>query len=348
VSDVRLPVNLITGFLGSGKTTLLRRLLAEPALARAAVLINEFGEVGIDHYLLERLDEATVLLKSGCLCCTIRGDLRDSINDLYDRRERGLVPPFDRLVIETTGLADPAPIVATLSAEPVICHHFRLGNIVTVLDAANGLVNLATYEESRKQVAVADRLVITKTDIVDSRKVDRLQAEVRVLHATALVLDAHRDSLSASSLLSEDVYDPHARTAEVGRWLADQRLIEAHAHGHDVNRHGRDIVTFCVSLEQPVAWSAFAVWLTMLLNRHGQDILRVKGLLNITDVSTPVVVHGVQHIIHTPTHLDAWPDGEAKTRLVIIAKGMIRDRVQRSLSVFNDLAKESMAVTAAR
>jgi G3E family GTPase len=347
VSDARLPVNLITGFLGSGKTTMLRRLLAEPELAAAAVLINEFGEVGIDHHLLERLDEATVLLKSGCLCCTIRGDLRDSISDLYDRRERGLVPPFDRLVIETTGLADPAPIVATLSADPVICRHFRLGNIVTVIDAANGFANLATYEESRKQVAVADRLLITKTDIADAGKVQRLQEELGRLNRTALTLDARRDSFRASSLLTDDVYHPQARMAEIDRWLADQRQeMDAHDLGHDVNRHGSDIVTFCVSLERPLAWSAFAVWLTMLLNRHGQDILRLKGLLNIAGVSTPVVVHGVQHTIHAPTHLDAWPDGEARTSLVIIAKGLIHERVARSLSVFNDLATYGSAVAA--
>jgi hypothetical protein len=160
--DALIPVNLITGFLGSGKTTLLQRLLHAPGMSRTAVLINELGEVGLDHYLLERLDEATVLLKSGCLCCTIRGDLRDAIRDLYDRRERAKIPAFDRLVIETTGLADPAPIVTRLMADPVIRHHFRLGKVVTVIDALNGLANLETYEESRKQAAVADQLVVSK------------------------------------------------------------------------------------------------------------------------------------------------------------------------------------------
>lgn len=168
-----ISVHLITGFLGSGKTTLLKRLLQAPDIGQTAVLINEFGEIGLDHYLVERLDDATVLLKSGCLCCTIRGDLRDAIRDLYDRRERGKTPAFDRLVIETSGLADPAPIVATLMADPVIRHHFRLGKVVAVVDAVNGRTNLATYEESRKQCAVADRLVISKTDIVDAGKIGR-------------------------------------------------------------------------------------------------------------------------------------------------------------------------------
>jgi G3E family GTPase len=345
VADARdlIPVNLITGFLGSGKTTLLQRLLQSPELASMAVLINEFGEVGLDHILLQRVDETTVLLKSGCLCCTIRGDLRDSIRDLYDRRERGLVPPFDRLVIETTGLADPAPIVATLSTDPVICHHFRLGNIVTVVDALNGLSNLASYEESRKQAAVADRLVISKTDLAAAGELDRLRARLCRLNPTAAQIDAQHEPFSAVELLASDVFDPAKRSEEVRGWLADEEHMLAadhgnQGHGHDVNRHGRDIVAFCVTLDQPLDWSAFAVWLTMLLNRHGQDILRIKGLLYIGGVLTPVVIHGVQHTIHPSTHLDAWPDGAPATRIVLIAKGLDRARVETSLAVFNRMA----------
>lgn len=340
-----VPVNLITGFLGSGKTTLLQRLLASPELGRAAVLINEFGEIGLDHHLLQRVDEAMVLLKSGCVCCTIRGDLRDSILDLYDRRERGAVPPFDRLVIETTGLADPAPIVATLMADPIIRHHFRLGNIVTVVDAKNGRANLRAYEESRKQAAVADRIVISKTDITGAGEVERLRTALRRLNRTAIQLDAAREPLSAAALMTGDVYDPAAKGGEVRRWLAeedeksaDDDPQEDHRHDHDVNRHGDDIVAFCVSLDEAVDWSAFAIWLTMLLNRHGRNILRVKGMLHIAGVPTPVVIHGVQHTIHPPTHLDAWPEGIARTQLVFIAKGLVKSQLQDSLDVFNRLA----------
>jgi G3E family GTPase len=342
---VLVPVNLITGFLGSGKTTLLQRLLASPELGRAAVLVNEFGEIGLDHHLLQRVDEAMVLLKSGCVCCTIRGDLRDSILDLYDRRERGVVPPFDRLVIETTGLADPAPIVATLMADPIIRHHFRLGNIVTVVDAKNGRANLRAYEESRKQAAVADRIVISKTDITGAGEVERLRAALRRLNRTAIQLDAAREPLSAAALMTGDVYDPAAKGGEVRRWLAeedeksaDDDPQEDHRHDHDVNRHGDDIVAFCVSLDEAVDWSAFAIWLTMLLNRHGRNILRVKGMLHIAGVPTPVVIHGVQHTIHPPTHLDAWPEGIARTQLVFIAKGLVKSQLQDSLDVFNRLA----------
>jgi G3E family GTPase len=341
-----IPVNLITGFLGSGKTTLLQRLLASPDLGNTAVLVNEFGEVGLDHHLLQRVDEAMILLKSGCLCCTVRGDLRDSIRDLYDRRERGSVPRFERLVIETTGLADPAPIVATLMADPVICHHFRLGNIVTVVDAKNGRSSLATYEESRKQVGVADRIVISKTDITRVEEVDRLRAELRRLNSTAMQLDAQRDCPSAAVLISSDLYDPVAKSDEVRRWFAEEQQLpdenqdEGGRHQHDVNRHGDDITAFCVSLDSPLDWSAFALWLTMLVNRYGQDILRLKGLLHVTGVSTPVVIHGVQHTIHPPTHLDAWPEGVVGTRLIFIAKGLLRAGVQESLEAFNRLAIE--------
>jgi G3E family GTPase len=334
-----IPVNIVTGFLGSGKTTLLQRLLPSKELAGAAVLVNELGEIGLDHHLLQRVDEATVLLKSGCLCCTIRGDLRDSVRDLYDRRERGTVQPFDRLLIETTGLADPAPIVATFTADPVICHHFRLGNIITVVDAKNGRSNLAAFEESRKQAAVADRIIISKTDITPAGEIELLRAELVRINRTAAQFDSSH-SLSPSVLMANDIYDPGTKAGEVRLWLADEKNLLGHDHhgDHDANRHGSDIVAFCVSFDIPLDWTAFALWLTMLLNRHGQDILRVKGMLHIRGVATPVIIHGVQHTIHPPTHLDAWPDGTARTSLIFITRGLVHARLQDSLEAFNRLA----------
>jgi G3E family GTPase len=334
-----IPVNLVTGFLGSGKTTLLQRLLPSQELAGAAVLVNELGEVGLDHHLLRRVEEDIVLLKSGCLCCTIRGDLRDSVRDLYDRRECGTVPPFDRLIIETTGLADPAPIVATFTADPVLCHHFRLGNIITVVDARNGRSSLAAFEECRKQAAVADRIVISKTDITPEDEIELLRAELLHINRTAVQFDSASEPLSPSVLMANDICDPAAKAGEVRAWLADENMLgNDDDRDHAVNRHGADIVAFCVSLDTPLDWTAFALWLTMLLNRHGQDILRVKGMLHIQGVGTPVIVHGVQHTIHPPTHLDAWPDGVARTSLIFIAKGLVRPRLQESLEAFNRLA----------
>jgi G3E family GTPase len=336
--DTLIPVNLITGFLGSGKTTLLQRLLRSPQLANTAVLVNEFGEVGLDHLLLETLDAETVILQSGCICCTIRGDLADAIRALHSKRERGLVPRFDRLAIETTGLADPAPIVATLMVEPVLRHHVRLGSIVTTVDAVNGALHLAANPESRKQVAVADRLVVTKTDLADPGAARDLAAELARLNPTAPILDAVADPLAPDDLMASDVYDPAKKPAEVAHWLREEASRSAaHPahHRHDPQRHGRDIHAFCLTFEQPLDWTGFGIWLTMLLHTHGSNILRIKGLLNVVDVATPVVIHGVQHIVHPPAHLGRWPDDDRRSRIVFIVRGLEQRAIERSLAAFH-------------
>jgi G3E family GTPase len=339
--DTLIPVNLITGFLGSGKTTLLQRLLRSPQLANTAVLVNEFGEVGLDHLLLETVDAETVLLQSGCVCCTIRGDLADAMRALYSKRERGLVPPFDRLAIETTGLADPAPIVATLMADPVLRHHFRLGSIVTTVDAVNGALHLAANPESIKQVAVADRLVVTKTDLADASAAGDLEAELARLNPTAPILDAVADPLAPDDLMTSDVYDPAQKPAEVAHWLRQEAAHHAAhpaRHGHDPQRHGQDIHAFCLTFEQPLDWTGFGIWLTMLLHAHGTNVLRVKGILNVLDMATPVVIHGVQHIVHPPSHLARWPDDDRRSRIVFIVRGLDRSPIERSLTAFSALA----------
>jgi G3E family GTPase len=325
-----ITVGLLTGFLGSGKTSLLRRLLALPDLSDTAVLINELGEVGIDHLLLERIDDEVLLLSSGCVCCTIRGDLKDAMVGLHDRMRNGLIPPFARLVIETTGLADPAPIVATLSADPVLCHHFRLGNVVTVVDAVEGAHNLDSYDEARKQVAVADRIVVSKVDLVGRATIDSLRARLHAINPTAPILESDEAAAAPGSLLLEDVHDERSRAAEVRRWL------EAEPHGH----HAADIRTLCLSADRPLDWAAFGLWLSMLLNRHGSAVLRVKGLLEIEGAEAPVVIHGVQHTIHPPVHLDRWPDGR-RTRLVLIVRDLDPAAIERSFRAFLGLGEGS-------
>ena len=335
-----IPVNLITGFLGSGKTTLLNRLLRSPRLASTAVLVNEFGEVGLDHLLLETLDAETVILQSGCVCCTIRGDLAAAMRNLHSKRERGKVPAFDRLAIETTGLADPAPIVSTLIAEPVLRHHFRLGNIVATVDAVNGPAQLAEHPESVKQAAIADRLVITKSDIADPAAVARLRTDLGRLNPSAPILLGGQD-IDPGDLMASDVYDPASKSREVQRWLAEEASharAADHAHGHDPNRHGRGIRAFCITFERPLDWTAFGLWLTMLLHAHGQNVLRVKGLLNVLDVGSPVVIHGVQHVVHPPAHLDRWPSADRRSRLVLIVRGLDPAAIERSLAAFSRLA----------
>jgi G3E family GTPase len=343
-----IPVNVITGFLGSGKTTLLQRLLAAPRLADTAVLVNEFGEVGLDHHLLQRLDDEIVLLQSGCLCCTIRGDLSAAIRDLYAKRERGNIARFRRLVIETTGLADPVPILAVVMAEPVLRHHFRLGNVVTTVDAVNGLTHLQHQPESAKQAAVADRIVITKTDVADGMSIRELSRRLAQLNPSALQLEtAPSVAIDPDLLLTRDLYDLEGKAEEVRSWLANEQQEASHAahlHHLDVNRHDARIHAFCLRFQRSLDWTAFGIWLAMLLHCHGSDILRVKGLLNIGANSGPVVIHGVQHLVHPPDHLPAWPDDDHSSRIVFIVRGLSRDIIERSLAAFALEAMEAQVV----
>lgn len=331
------PVLVVTGFLGSGKTTLLNRLLRHPALGDAAVLVNEFGEVGIDHQLVETVDESTVLLSSGCLCCTIRDDLKQAVLEIHDKRARGVVPPFGRVIVETTGLADPAPILATFMNDVSLRHHYRLATVVATVDAVNGRAHLDRQEESVKQAAVADRLVLTKTDIAEPAEAEALRGRLARLNPSAEILVAGHGAVEAEPLLRADVYDPAAKGREVLRWIEAEAARPAAGHRHDANRHDARIHSFCLVHDEPVDWTAFGIWLTLLLHTHGGDVLRVKGLLNVAGADTPVVINGVQHVVHPPVHLDAWPDADRRSRVVFIVRGLERARIEESLAVFNRL-----------
>ena len=326
------PVTLITGFLGSGKTTLLQRLLLDPALYDSAVLLNEFGEIGLDHHLLERIDEKMVMLQSGCVCCSIRGELSAAIKDLHSRRERGLLPPFRRLVIESTGLADPFPILSTVRSDPVLRHHFSLGNVITTVDAVNGARQLAAQPESIKQVAVAERLVLTKTDLTTAEAATRLTKRLRHINPSAPLWHAAEDNLDADALLSGEDHEA---------WQPpDSNDVVPDKH----HRHADDICTLALSIDEPVDWTRFGVWLTMLLNRHGAALLRVKGILHVADAATPVAVHAVQHLVHTPRHLEGWPDADRRSRLVFIARGLDPAVIERSFRAFSMPQKTKLSV----
>jgi G3E family GTPase len=337
MSERREPVvaNLLTGFLGAGKTSLLNRLLSKPSLSDTAVLINEFGMVALDHLLVQSVNDNIVLLKSGCICCSIRTDLKDAILSLFDRLRRGKVRPFGRIVIETTGLADPVPILATLSVDPMLKYHFRIGNIIAVVDVPNGAHNIETYPESARQVAVADRIIISKSDLANHEAIDRLRDVLTRINpaAEAVLLDEATDP--AEALLLDTIHDLGARPAEVASWIAAETSHRYdHDHAHDVNLHG-SIRAFVIEADRAVAWPRFALWLSMLIHRHGRQILRLKGLIDIEGAETPVVVHGVQHIIHRPLHLAAWPDGIRRTRIVVIGESLDCDLMQRSFDAFN-------------
>jgi G3E family GTPase len=330
-----LPLTVLTGFLGGGKTTLLNRLLRDPALADTAVLINEFGEIGIDHLLVERVDGNVVQLTTGCLCCTVRGDLVDALEKLLRDRDNGRVS-FSRVMIETTGLADPAPVLHTIMLHPYLVLRFRLDGIVTVVDAINGLATLDAQPESVKQVAVADRIVLTKSDLVDTPERaaarDRLLARVRALNPGAAMLDAAAGEATAARLLNCGLYDPERKIPDVRRWLAAEAHADAHAHhahGHDPNRHDAHIRAFAYATDAAIAETAFEMFLDLLRSAHGPNLLRLKGIVKIAeDPERPVVIHGVQHVFHPPAQLEAWPDEDRRTRMVFI----VRDIAPKTIS----------------
>jgi len=311
---VKTPIALVTGYLGSGKTTLIRALLESPALGETAVIVNELGEIGIDHAILRRVDERTVLLASGCVCCTLRGDLADELRDLVDRRASGELPPFIRVVVETTGVADPAPILATLVSEPLVRNQFALESVIATVDAQHGLRG----EESERQVAAADVLVVTKADLADPAAVERSVGE---LNPVASVVRAVQGDVDPGALLGP------RNAAHVD---STQALSVRFAQGH---RHEDDVAAVSLVLEGAVDWLGFGVWLTMLLRARGREILRVKGLLDVGGEG-PLLVDAVQHVVHPPVHLDAWPDGDHRSRLVLIGRRLDAALLGRSLRSF--------------
>jgi len=334
-----LPVYVITGFLGSGKTTLLNHLVNHESMGDTAVIINEFGEVGLDHLLVESAIEDTVLMQSGCICCTIRGDLIDTLGDLLARVEQGELPKFARVVIETTGLADPAPVLQTLMTDPNVTGRYRLGGVVTTVDAVNGAGQIDEHPEPEKQAAVADRIVLTKTDLADRAQTAGIMGILREINPASPIFEVFNGEVEPDRLFDTGLYDPESKTPDVRKWLREEAYrdtghdADADSHGHehgdqehggnDVNLHRDDIRSFCLDFEEPVAWDALRAWLESVSSLRGPDLLRVKGIVNVAGEDAPVVIHGVQHIFHAPVRLDAWPDNEQRrTRMVFITRGL--------------------------
>jgi G3E family GTPase len=343
------PVTVITGFLGSGKTTLLNHLLRDPGMADTAVVINEFGEVAIDHLLVESSIENTMVLQSGCVCCTIRGDLVDTLVELDAKRKRGEIPGFSRVLVETTGLADPVPIVQTLSTDKAITPIFSLKAVVTTVDAVNGLGQLDEMPEPVKQAALADVLLVTKTDLAGGNAVAALRQRLAKVNPAATIRDIVNGRIAPDELFGFLKADPVASPELLGQWL-DAEAFEAeghahardhhghdhgHTHGLDPNRHSERIRAFCIKLDAPIAWGALQRWLQSITSLRGADLLRMKGVVNVEGLPGPVVVQGVQHLLHPPVRMAKWHDDDRQTRIVFITRDIPEAALRASLDVLS-------------
>ena len=341
-----IAVSLITGFLGSGKTTLLNHLLAHPQMEETAVLINEFGEIGLDHLMVKELDEDVVLLKSGCICCTVQGELVDGMRELYLKRVAGTLPRFTRVVIETTGLADPLPIVSCLMRDPLFKHAYGLDSLITTVDGIHGRSQLERHREAVRQAAVADRILITKSDLSEVSEIRALRAKLKELNPGADEFTVKHGKVEPAMLFGANAVDPANKLlnaqARLEREDHDSRIEhpgaadghDHHHHGHediDVNRHDEHIASFCIILDEPIEWTVLKAWYEELAEKHGDRVLRVKGIVSVRGEAEPFAVHCVQSTQHAPARLPSWPDEDRRSRIVFITQDLGREEVERSL-----------------
>ena len=372
----KIWITVITGFLGSGKTTLLNTLLKHPEMNQAAVIVNEFGEIGIDYDLVERSDENIVQLANGCLCCSVKGDLIDTFRDLYIQRNAGTIPFFDRVVIETTGIADPAPVLQIIFTNPMVMNHYSLDGVVTTVDAINGVSSLGRFPECVKQAAIADRLILTKSDLVEvadhGEKVKDLSDRLRALNPAAPIVVRNTGDVDPADLFGTGMFNPETKTIDFNSWLnPEQYLSETienpfnaneadseatisyykdrghtpeHRRGNDNHHHNPLIKTFCIVREEPMSLEMLRMFLEGLSNEAGPDLLRVKGVVNIeNEPERPAIIQGAQQIFHSLEFMDRWPSEDHRTRIVFITHNIDKKYIEDTMSLIERVAERTVA-----
>jgi G3E family GTPase len=359
------PVTILTGFLGSGKTTLLNKAMRDPAMANTAVVINEFGEVGLDHALATSSNDTIMVLENGCLCCTVFGDLVATMNNLYHAREDGSIPRFDHVVIETSGLADPSPVIQAFLSDPTLAGLYRIANVIATIDAVNGPGTLDNHAESVRQVGLADHILLTKLDLLGDDAVKRqaqLTARLRRINPAATITRIDDPAIEPCALLRAPGLDPNDPKADARAWL-NAAAYEPHDHAHhdhdhsdhdhaahDHLHHGlhdRDIASFCFIRENPIPREALRLLLDALQQNLGPNLLRVKGILHIAEEpDRPAVIQGAQHLLHNLSWLDRWPDDDRRSKIVFITQGYDRAEVEDMIAVLDRVAARTAAARA--
>lgn len=368
----KIWVTLITGFLGSGKTTLLNTLLEHPGMSQAAVIVNEFGEIGLDYDLVERSDENVIQLANGCLCCSVKGDLIDTFRDLYIQRNAGTIPFFDRVIIETTGIADPAPVLQIILTNPMVFNHFALDGVVTTVDTVNGISSLDRFPECVKQAAIADRLIITKVDLAENdQQIKTLEERLRILNPAAPIIATTTEDADPADLFGTGLFDPNSKKVDFENWLqadayedrpstelAGTTLAEpdeaalayykehGHKHEDDHSHHHHDpnINSFVIVRENPIALNTLSMFLEGLTNEAGPDLLRVKGIVHVQERhDQPAVIQGAQQIFHSLDWLDSWPSDDRRTRIVFITRNIDQAYIEDTLVLIERVAERTAA-----
>ncbi|MDO4179519.1 MAG: GTP-binding protein [Phascolarctobacterium sp.] len=327
ITDGRYPITVVTGFLGSGKTTLLSNVLQHEQYKNTAVIINEYGQAGLDHRLIRRIEEKTRLLSGGCICCNMRDDLINEIKEILNETERGEIK-MNRVVIETTGLADPAPILFSILMDPLLTNRFYVDATVCCLDAANGELHLENNPESVKQIAVADTIIITKTDIVEKETVAEMRRRLMQLNPAAIVLEAANGKIDANQVFANSQNQMSDKISKLASQKESFKQSDA--------MHNTSVRSMAIGFKKPLDWTAFGLWMSMLLFSHGEKMLRIKGMIDV-GAQGPVVINGVQHIIHPPHHLDDWNGEEHDSQIVFIMKDLEPAQIMSSLMAFQSI-----------